>query len=137
MPGRGARRHLGGDVMTDIISAIDQATGCQQCGKPLGSSPSDDFCNEGCQTAWHAGAEHVTAAAGDPEAVGLRRADLRMASDRVFSWSASANGVSVWFCTTDPDLTLFVRPFVAGDVQGLELVDATGARQAIEMRCRV
>ena len=40
--------------MTDIISAIDQATGCQQCGKPLERSVSDDFRGEGCQQAWHA-----------------------------------------------------------------------------------
>lgn len=38
----------------DIISAIDQATGCQQCGNPLERSVSDDFCGEGCQQAWHA-----------------------------------------------------------------------------------
>lgn len=38
----------------DIISAIDQATGCQQCGNPLEHSVSDDFCGEGCQQAWHA-----------------------------------------------------------------------------------
>jgi hypothetical protein len=39
----------------DIVEAIDRATGCQQCGKALGPSPSDDFCGEGCQHAWHAG----------------------------------------------------------------------------------
>ncbi|PWK81703.1 hypothetical protein C8D88_116114 [Lentzea atacamensis] len=39
--------------MTDIIARIDAVTGCQQCGKPLGPSPSDDFCGEGCQHAWH------------------------------------------------------------------------------------
>lgn len=38
----------------DIIAAIDEATGCQQCGKPLERSVSDDFCGEGCQQAWHA-----------------------------------------------------------------------------------
>ncbi len=37
----------------DIISAIDQATGCQQCGKLLGRSVSDDFCGEGCQQRWY------------------------------------------------------------------------------------
>lgn len=36
----------------DIISAIDQATGCHQCGNPLGSSPSSDFCSEFCQATW-------------------------------------------------------------------------------------
>lgn len=40
--------------MTDIIAAIDEATGCQQCGKPLERSVSDDFCGEGCQQRWHA-----------------------------------------------------------------------------------
>lgn len=44
--------------MTDIISAIDAATGCQQCGEPLGSSPSSDFCSEFCQGAWHFRVHH-------------------------------------------------------------------------------
>lgn len=43
----------------DIISAIDQATGCQQCGKPLGNSPSGDFCGEGCQQCWYANRVNV------------------------------------------------------------------------------
>lgn len=39
--------------MTDIVDAIDQAIGCQQCGKPLDASPSSDFCSEQCQQRWH------------------------------------------------------------------------------------
>ena len=38
----------------DILDAIDEATGCQQCGAPLaedGASP--DFCGVDCQRAWH------------------------------------------------------------------------------------
>ena len=38
----------------DIVDAIDQATGCQQCGGPLGGSPSDYFCGPACQDRWHA-----------------------------------------------------------------------------------
>lgn len=38
----------------DIIAAIDHATGCQQCGKDLSGSVSDDFCKEECQRAWQA-----------------------------------------------------------------------------------
>jgi hypothetical protein len=38
----------------DIISAIDTTTGCQQCGKPLGASPSADYCSEWCQRTWTA-----------------------------------------------------------------------------------
>jgi hypothetical protein len=48
----------------DIIDAIDSATGCQQCGKDLSGSVSDDFCSEECQRAWSAarvGANHLTA----------------------------------------------------------------------------
>lgn len=41
--------------MTDILDQIDTAIGCQQCGGPLRDSPSDDFCGESCQEAWHAG----------------------------------------------------------------------------------
>lgn len=40
--------------MSDILDAIDAAIGCQQCGGPLGASPSDDFCGEGCQRTWAA-----------------------------------------------------------------------------------
>lgn len=40
--------------MTDIIAAIDHATGCQQCGKDLTGSVSDDFCSEECQRGWQA-----------------------------------------------------------------------------------
>lgn len=41
--------------MDDIIDQIDAATGCQQCGKDLGRSVSDDFCSESCQTQWYQG----------------------------------------------------------------------------------
>lgn len=50
--------------MTDIISAIDAATGCQHCGNPLGSSPSSDFCSEFCQRTWQA--KRVGVVAVDP-----------------------------------------------------------------------
>lgn len=43
--------------MSDLqvtLDAIDQVTGCQHCGGPLGPSPSDDFCCEAHQAAWHA-----------------------------------------------------------------------------------
>lgn len=40
--------------MTDILAAIDAAVGCQQCGGTFGQSPSDDFCDDACQKAWHA-----------------------------------------------------------------------------------
>lgn len=46
--------HYAEPAKLDIISAIDHVTGCQQCGNPLGPSPSDDFCGEGCQQAWAA-----------------------------------------------------------------------------------
>lgn len=36
----------------DIIDRIDAATGCQQCGGPLGASPSGDWCSEHCQQTW-------------------------------------------------------------------------------------
>lgn len=38
----------------DIISAIDHATGCHQCGQDLTGSASDDFCTEACQRTWQA-----------------------------------------------------------------------------------
>lgn len=39
----------------DILEVIDQAVGgCHECGGTLQDSPSDDFCGDGCQQAWHA-----------------------------------------------------------------------------------
>lgn len=38
----------------DIIAAIDAVTGCQQCGRTLEGSVSDDFCGERCQRTWAA-----------------------------------------------------------------------------------
>jgi hypothetical protein len=32
----------------------DHSPSCQQCGKPLGTSVSDDFCRQECQAAWNA-----------------------------------------------------------------------------------
>ncbi|SFJ91254.1 Protein of unknown function [Amycolatopsis sacchari] len=38
---------------TDTVAAIDEVIGtCNQCGRPLGESPSDDFCSENCQQVW-------------------------------------------------------------------------------------
>lgn len=37
-----------------------QDPACVQCGKPLGASPSEDFCSDPCQMAWHCkGANHA------------------------------------------------------------------------------
>lgn len=38
----------------DFIAELDAAIGCQQCGQPLGNSPSNDFCAPECQSAWSA-----------------------------------------------------------------------------------
>lgn len=38
----------------DFIAELDAAIGCQQCGSPLGDSPSNDFCTDTCQFAWSA-----------------------------------------------------------------------------------
>ncbi|WP_037345914.1 hypothetical protein [Sciscionella sediminilitoris] len=46
--------------MNDILDQIDAAIGCQQCGRELGDSPSDDFCSESCQQRWHAGRAGAT-----------------------------------------------------------------------------
>jgi hypothetical protein len=39
--------------LDDTLSAIDAVLGCQQCGKSLTDSVSDDFCSEEHQVAWH------------------------------------------------------------------------------------
>jgi endogenous inhibitor of DNA gyrase (YacG/DUF329 family) len=48
-------------MRTDIgtaLTAIDAAIGdreCQHCGQPVTTSPSQDFCSEGCQQTWQEG----------------------------------------------------------------------------------
>jgi hypothetical protein len=46
---------VNGDIVARIDAVIEAVKGCQRCGRPLGVSPSDDFCREECQQAWHAG----------------------------------------------------------------------------------
>jgi hypothetical protein len=53
----------------DIIASIDAATGCQRCTKPLGESPSGDFCCEGCQEDWHG--ERAIALPAEPRRSGI------------------------------------------------------------------
>jgi hypothetical protein len=48
------------DIST-ALTTIDAAIGdldCQQCGHPVGASPSPDFCSEDCQRTWHE--QHTT-----------------------------------------------------------------------------
>ena len=40
--------------MDDTLAAVGAAVACQQCGRPLAGSVSDDFHTEKCQAAWHA-----------------------------------------------------------------------------------
>ncbi|GAB2764073.1 DUF3631 domain-containing protein [Salinifilum aidingensis] len=50
----------------EAVSAIDEALAasmCHQCGASLADSPSESFCSESCQRAWHA--EQVTEAPND------------------------------------------------------------------------
>jgi hypothetical protein len=47
-------------VDRDFIAEFDAAIGCHQCEGPLGDSPSDDFCGEGCQERWHAAHAEAT-----------------------------------------------------------------------------
>ena len=54
--------------LDDTLAAIDAAVGCQQCGRPLDGSVSDDFDTEECQTAWHA-ARTSRLAGGEPARV--------------------------------------------------------------------
>lgn len=51
----------------DFISELDSAIGCQQCGRPLGDSPSDDFCTPDCQAAWSAARTAPLASYSEPD----------------------------------------------------------------------
>ena len=45
--------------MTELMGSLDDVVQlCQICQRPLGRSPSDDFCSEGCQQRWHAQSSH-------------------------------------------------------------------------------
>ncbi|MGB6161551.1 MAG: DUF3631 domain-containing protein [Pseudonocardiaceae bacterium] len=41
-----------GTALTAINTALDDRN-CRQCGRPIGASPSPDFCSEDCQHTWH------------------------------------------------------------------------------------
>ena len=61
----------------ETLAAIDAAVGCQQCGKPLDGSVSDDFDTEECQAEWHAArasrlVDYEADANVDPVQVSLR-----------------------------------------------------------------
>lgn len=51
----------------DFIAELDAAIGCQQCGSPLGDSPSDDFCTPDCQAAWSAARTAPLASYSEPD----------------------------------------------------------------------
>lgn len=71
----------------DIIAAIDSATGCQQCGKDLTGSVSDDFCSEKCQGAWSAERVGIST----PKSVRLAMSDWEPV-DRVLSIESAVQG---------------------------------------------
>lgn len=54
-------------TVDETLAAIDNTTGCHQCGNPLGESPSSDFCSEYCQRVWQA--NRIGATAVPPEAI--------------------------------------------------------------------
>ncbi|OLR92694.1 hypothetical protein BJP25_21975 [Actinokineospora bangkokensis] len=41
-------------AVSDVVAEIDAVMGCQQCGGPLGDSPSGDFCGQACASLWAA-----------------------------------------------------------------------------------
>lgn len=139
----------------DIISAIDTAVGCQQCGKPLEGSVSDDFCGEGCQQRWHANrvSNQVDKAPSGPRGFFMRGKQgiprwpaVGMAvDDRVTLWhfESSGNPTLCVQVTTISDAQLFAQRYAThtllatGEVQVqhvLELVDDHGNLYAQSVR---
>lgn len=63
-------------MIEDVIARIDQAVGCQLCGKPLrDNGPSPDFCKESCQEGWYAKRASRRPEAAVPSYVGLDRGE--------------------------------------------------------------
>lgn len=85
--------------MTDILDQIDAAIGCQQCGRSLAASVSDDFCSEDCQYAWYQSRVAVSQEFSpieyrDPDLERARAANRRHLSDRADSLLYAWGGIN-------------------------------------------
>ncbi|MFD9890947.1 DUF3631 domain-containing protein [Amycolatopsis sp. NPDC059027] len=90
------------------IGATDTATGggmCCQCGRPLGDSPSPDFCTENCQNVWRA-----TNATTEPGHQVLDRVRDFVARFNVFPSQHCAPMLALWYAHTHAVDHFYVTP---------------------------
>ncbi|GHF74247.1 DUF3631 domain-containing protein [Amycolatopsis bartoniae] len=102
------------DTTTNTLAAIDDAIGagvaggpatCCQCGRPLGESPSDDFCSENCQQVWRS-ANRVVMAGHEV----LDRVRDFVARFNVFPSEHCAPMLALWYAHTHAADHFYVTP---------------------------
>jgi hypothetical protein len=115
------------------LTEIDAALGgpeCQHCGQPRGTSPSADFCSEGCQQVWHEQHAGTPPAAptttpaqpldwlGQPTPVALTRGGHDVLDDvaafvarfSVFPSEHCAPTLALWYAHTHASEQFYVTP---------------------------
>jgi hypothetical protein len=100
----------------DMVDAIDNLIGapgagrpadatCCQCGRPVGGSPSDDFCSENCQQAWRRA--HATVLPGHDV---LDRVTAFVARFNIFPSQHCAPMLALWYAHTHAVDHFYVTP---------------------------
>jgi hypothetical protein len=98
----------------DAVAAIDAVIGepagtdtrtCTQCSRPLGESPSDDFCSENCQQIWRTA--HAVVVAGYEV---LDKVTAFVARFNVFPSKHCAPMLALWYAHTHAAAHFYVTP---------------------------
>jgi hypothetical protein len=97
-------------MTTDAVAAIDEVIGdsagaCNQCGRPLDDSPSDDFCSENCQQVWRSA--NRAAVAGHEV---LDRVRDFIARFNIFPSEHCAPMLALWYAHTHAADHFYVTP---------------------------
>ncbi|MEV5296719.1 DUF3631 domain-containing protein [Amycolatopsis methanolica] len=96
-------------TQVDAVAAIDEVIGdpgaCNQCGRTLAGSPSDDFCSENCQRAWRS-ANRVVVAGHEV----LDRVRDFIARFNIFPSEHCAPMLALWYAHTHAADHFYVTP---------------------------
>lgn len=93
-------------AIDELIGPADTERGlCCQCGRPLGDSPSDDFCSENCQQVWRT--RNATVAPGHEV---LDRVRDFVARFNVFPSQHCAPMLALWYAHTHAADHFYVTP---------------------------
>jgi len=95
------------NAIADAIGTDDTGRrgACSQCGRPLGDSPSDDFCSENCQAAWRAANSTVL-----PGHEVLDRVRDFVARFNIFPAEHCAPMLALWYAHTHAADHFYVTP---------------------------